>query len=80
MKLFNAIRLGNAIEEYNKRFEEKMHLDFYEVVSLMLEPDEDIDLYIQEIESRIEKKKQADQLFLCNYISYQKYKEIVHSL
>lgn len=80
MKLYNAIRLGNAIEEYNKLFEEKMHLDFYEVVSLMLEPDEDIDLYIQEIESRIEKKKQADQLFLFNYISYQKYKELVHSL
>lgn len=80
MKLYNAIRLGNAIEEYNKRFEEKMHLDFHEVVSLMLEPDEDIDIYIEEIEGRIKKKEQADQLFLYNYITYQKYKEIVHSL
>lgn len=80
MKLFNAIRLGNAIEEYNKRFEEKMHLDFYEVVSLMLEPDEEIDLFIGEIERRIELREAADKLYVNDKLCFEEYNKIIVGL
>ena len=80
MKLFNAIRLGNAIEEYNKRFEEKMHLDFYEVVSLMLEPDEEIDLFIGEIERRIELREAADKLYINDKLCFEEYNKIIVGL
>lgn len=80
MKLFNAIRLGNAIEEYNKKFEEKMHLDFYEVVSLMLEPDEEIDLIIEEIEKRIELKEAAEKLYIHNKLGTEEFNNIIMGL
>ena len=80
MKLYNAVRLGNAIEEYNKRFEEKMHLDFYEVVSLMLEPDEEIDLIIEEIEKRIELRIAAEKLYIHDKLGTEEFNNIIMGL
>ena len=80
MKLYNAVRLGNAIEEYNKRFEEKMHLDFYEVVSLMLEPDEEIDLIIEEIEKRIELRAAAEKLYIHDKLGTEEFNNIIMGL
>lgn len=80
MKLYNAIKLGNAIEKYNKRFEEDMHLDFYEVVSLMLEPDEEVDDVIKEINKRLKMKRNAFELYVHDYINYETYRDIVCSL
>lgn len=80
MKIYQAIELGKAIERYNKRFEEHMHLDFHEVVSLMLEPEEEVEDAIKEIYKRIEMRKAALKLYMRNYIDKDVFEKIVSSL
>lgn len=80
MKIYQAIKLGKAIEKYNKRFDEHMHLDFHEVVSLMLEPAEEVEDVIKEIYNRLEMRKAALKLYVHDYINYETYNDIVCSL
>lgn len=80
MILYNAVRLGEAIERYNRRFKEDMHLDFHEIVEMMIDPDNEVDEIINEIEKRIELRKAADRLFLHDRINYEQYNKIIVGL
>lgn len=80
MILYNAVKLGEAIERYNRRFNEDMHLDFHEIVEMMIDPDNEVDEIIKEIEKRIEIRKAADRLFLHDRLSYEDYNKIIVGL
>lgn len=82
MLLYNAIKLGEAIQKYNRRFTEDMHLDFHEIVEMMYDMDdvEEVEEIINEIERRIEKKKQLDILFLQDRINRKEYRKKIACL
>lgn len=82
MLLYNAVRLGEAIEEYNKHFKEDQHLDFHEVVSLMydLNDEEELEKTLEEINKRIRICRAALKLYKKDMLTKYQCTQILKAL
>ena len=82
MTLNHAIKIGNAVNKYNHFFINKQQLDFYEVVELMDNPNDDNEVksVIEEINKRIEIYKEAMNLYINDIIDFVEYDMIVKAL